>query len=138
MIPDLRLELETARAVILAASPENGLRVLEQQARRIATFDQFDSDQIVAGLCDIASSMGERESVEHIIKSGMSDQSAFLNGHGLSSPVPILPKLPPIRTRDVFEFMHAQFPHRETILSPWLPTAGVAMCYAPRGGCKPT
>src|SRR5262249_17496608 len=41
-----------------------------------------------------------------------------------------------IRTRDIFEFMNADFPPREHMLAPWLPVQGLAMCYAPRGGCK--
>jgi hypothetical protein len=43
---------------------------------------------------------------------------------------------PPIRTRNVFEFMHANFPPREMMLAPWLPVQGIAMVHAPRGGSK--
>lgn len=43
---------------------------------------------------------------------------------------------PPIRTRNVWEFLHAEFPPREMLLAPWLPVGGIAMIHAPRGGSK--
>lgn len=47
------------------------------------------------------------------------------------------PKAPaPIRTRNVWEFMNAEFPPREMMLAPWLPVQGIAMVHAPRGGSK--
>lgn len=39
----------------------------------------------------------------------------------------------PVRAIDYGEFLAKRFPPRETLLSPWLPSAGLAMIHAPRG-----
>ncbi|MCD6040114.1 MAG: hypothetical protein K0S27_1514 [Gammaproteobacteria bacterium] len=44
-----------------------------------------------------------------------------------------VPKLPSLQITDVKDFIQMKLPPRETILSPWLPTQGLAMIYAPRG-----
>lgn len=38
-----------------------------------------------------------------------------------------------IRVVSVLDFMQMDFPPRETLLAPWLPSQGLAMVYAPRG-----
>jgi putative DNA primase/helicase len=38
-----------------------------------------------------------------------------------------------IQTRNIFEFLNAEFPPRELMLAPWLPVQGLAMIHAPRG-----
>jgi putative DNA primase/helicase len=42
-------------------------------------------------------------------------------------------KQPSLAVVDVLEFIKMDLPHREMILSPWLPAQGLTMIYAPRG-----
>jgi DNA-binding CsgD family transcriptional regulator len=49
--------------------------------------------------------------------------------HYVPSPL----KQPSLAVVDVLEFLNMDLPHREMILSPWLPAQGLAMIYAPRG-----
>ena len=45
----------------------------------------------------------------------------------------VVPKPPLLHVKDVRDFIQMKLPPRENILSPWLPTQGLAMIYAPRG-----
>ncbi len=45
----------------------------------------------------------------------------------------VVPKPLSLEVTDVKDFIQMKLPPRETILSPWLPTQGLAMIYAPRG-----
>jgi putative DNA primase/helicase len=45
----------------------------------------------------------------------------------------VVPKPPSLQVTSVKDFIQMKLPPRETILSPWLPTQGLAMIYAPRG-----
>ncbi|MBI5184882.1 MAG: AAA family ATPase [Nitrospinae bacterium] len=48
-------------------------------------------------------------------------------------PTEVPQKEPKVRAVSVREFLLMQFPPRENILSPWLPTQGLCMVHAPRG-----
>lgn len=45
----------------------------------------------------------------------------------------VAPKPPSLQVVDLLQFVKMQLPAREIILSPWLPSQGLAMIYAPRG-----
>lgn len=47
--------------------------------------------------------------------------------------VNVTSKLPVLQVTEVKDFIQMKLLPRETILSPWLPTQGLAMIYAPRG-----
>jgi putative DNA primase/helicase len=50
-----------------------------------------------------------------------------------SNFIPSHLKQPSLAVVDVLEFIKMDLPHREMILSPWLPAQGLTMIYAPRG-----
>jgi AAA domain/IclR helix-turn-helix domain len=130
---------EARRAIALA---DDKLRALEVQAERLKRCDHLDTVDIGDLLMDAALSNGlirsvGADAVQHIIQTGMAGQTAFAdpeqteippptNGHGKRT----------INARNIYDFLAAEFPAREMMLAPWLPLQGLAMCYAPRGGCK--
>jgi len=75
--PDLEAELIASSAAI-HADPKAAFRTIEAEARRLATFD-FDSGDIVDGLSNIACAYADRETVTHLIRSGLEGLTAFAN-----------------------------------------------------------
>ena len=128
---DVHPELIAARRSIALSSDK--LQALESQALRLAPLierGEIARGDAVAYLIDAATAHGlcgserEHETVEHVIRGGLSGRST---GLGYKNPSPRL------RALDLGEFLKLQLPARRPLLKPWLSEKGTAMVYSPRG-----
>ena len=137
-------ELIAARRAV-ACAPDK-LSALESEALRLAPFiesGEIARGEAVAYLIDVTTAHGlcstgrGRETVEHVIRTGLGGRSAgvgYLASSGNDTArFPESSAWPPLRPINLGEFLELHLPPRRLMLAPWLSEKGTAMIYSPRG-----